>query len=604
MRYLIGIDLGTTNTCVAYVDTQGSQQIQLLKISQLNAQGLQDSLEMLPSFCYLGESISVGAYAHALGGRTPTKLVHSAKSWLCHSAAPRRDKILPVEGSIKMSPVEASQRYLLQVREAWNKQIGKGDPNEEFEQQDIVLTVPASFDEVGRALTVEAARLSGIDRLTLLEEPQAAFYSWLAQHEKTWTQHLQPGDAVLVCDVGGGTTDFSMIEVKEKALNRMAVGDHLLLGGDNMDVALAHLLERKLAKELDPIQFLQLKQEARKVKEVLLDGKAEHYEFVIQGGGSQIVGKSIGGSVRRQEILDCLLQGFFGDYAWEEAYRLKSSCGIRSMGLPYEDEPSITKHLAAFLKRQPLQPKKVLFNGGVMKPIIFRERVVASLRNWFPQNSITELETVSLDLAVARGAAYYGKVKRGLGIRIGGGSARSYYLEVGMKGDASHALTLLPRGCEENTHIEQKQIFHLLPNTPVAFTLYTSHTRLEDKPGDLIPIDPEEMHKLAPIHTLLRFGKTIDPIPVKLQIGLTDLGTVDMSLKSVNTDHQWTLEFQIRGAEGQDNIRTENVVQDEIIDKQILTESKKLIGQLFDPNGQILPSKIMERLETGLGKGA
>lgn len=644
MRYIIGIDLGTTNSCVAYVDSeQDSLTVQQFRIPQLIASGYVEQMNTLPSFCYLLQEgqwakgsldlpwkkepdFFVGHMAQVEGAKVPMQLVQSAKSWLCHSAANRRDAILPFEapiGSQRISPVEASCRYLGHIKEAWNHIIAKGKPELEFEQQEVVLTVPASFDEIARGLTAEAAKKAGLTHLTLLEEPQAAFYSWIAQHEALWKQSLPIGSTILVCDVGGGTTDFSLIEVsgQEKApkLQRMAVGDHLLLGGDNVDTAIAHKVEGRLfKKEPTAIEWMQLKAQSRLAKETLLDSssKKEIYTIVIQGKGSSVVAGSLSTTISKNEIEEFLLNGFFGVYEWEEAIALKKGSGMRSVGLPYEDEPSITKHLASFLKKssgsdsEPKKPDFVLFNGGTMKPQIFQDAIIKSLEKWFPEKSPKILPSYHLDLAVGRGATYYGKVRRGLGVRIGGGAARGYYLGLKVKdssGSELHkALTLLPRGAEEGAYYEPEHTFMLLPNTPVEFQLYSSHVRLEDKSGDLVDIDLEEIHPLPPIRTVLRFGKklsaSVEPIPVHLTIRLNAIGTLELALKSQKTEHLWALEFQIRSVSGQEN-SLESIGKarhDETFDKKDLEQAFEVIDLTFEKEATVKASQLMERLETAL----
>ena len=403
------------------------------------------------SFCYLpgqdewplgslnlpwkeNPAMFVGEFAKKQGARVPTRLVQSAKSWLCNVAADRRDKILPIDAADimrRLSPVDASASYLIHLKEAWNQTIAKADAESEFEEQDIVLTVPASFDEVARTLTVEAGRLAGLRHFTLLEEPQSAFYSWISQHEKTLEAVLKANDSILVCDVGGGTTDFSLIEVKTQdsllAFNRMAVGNHLMLGGDNMDIAVAHYLEQRLRDKgyppLEGSQWLQLQAEARSAKEYLLaqnSTQADSYSIVIQGTGSSVVANSLSTTLFREELEGLLLKGFFDQYSLEEALRLKKRAGVKTMGLPYEEEPSITKHLAHFLQsagtfREDKGVDYLLFNGGAMKAELFQRAIYESLSRWFPKKAIQILPSVSLELAVARGAAYYGKVRRGLG---------------------------------------------------------------------------------------------------------------------------------------------------------------------------------------------
>ncbi|MGZ3633748.1 MAG: Hsp70 family protein, partial [Parachlamydiaceae bacterium] len=636
-RYIIGIDLGTTTNSVAYVDTESEQlQIQQFRIPQLIAEGYVEALPTLPSFCYLctpGEwpanslvlpwkqqdNYFVGKFAQLHGAKVPTRLVQSAKSWLCHAAANRREKILPFEAgneSFRISPVEASARYLNHLKEAWNAQMAKGDHTQEFEQQEIILTVPASFDEIARRLTVEAASQVGLSHLTLLEEPQAAFYSWLAQNETSWQHQLPLGSCVLVCDVGGGTTDFSLIEVtgsiENPVLQRMSVGDHLLLGGDNMDAAIAHFLASQFNQEISSDTWLRLKSEARTAKESLLSEKStlDHLKIVLQSSGASVIQNSRTLTITKQEILDLLLNGFFGQYPWEEAINVYKTSGMRAMGLPYETDPSITKHLARFLAQSNTQvkaPDFVLFNGGTMKPKVFQHAILQSLQKWFPSKNALQLPSYHLDLAVARGAAYYGKVRRGIGVKISGGTARGYYLKLETK-NVSQALTLLPRGIEESSSYEFPETFLLRANTPVAFQLYTSHVRLHDQSGDLIPIDLEQLQPLPPIHTILRYGKKLETdeyhslIPVHLHIHLNAIGTLEITLKSQKTDHIWGLEFQLRSASGQEN-NLDTLAKsrkDEVFDQSYLVEPKKSIEELFSSNSSFKPDRIIERLELQL----
>ncbi len=650
MRYIIGIDLGTTNCAMAYVDTEHpSLAIHSFPIPQLIMEGRVDSLPTLPSFCYLIDpsewapgalklpwkeetSTFVGQFAKVQGARTSTRLIQSAKSWLCHVAANRRDKILPVEAPLsqRLSPVQASSRYLIHLKEAWNTSMAKGDPSLELEEQEIILTVPASFDEVARSLTVEAARQAGFVHLTLLEEPQAAFYSWISQHEEAWKIKFKAGDSILVCDVGGGTTDFSLIEIQsqgeELSFQRLAVGDHLLLGGDNMDVALAHYIENKWQVErhppLDSSQWNALLAAVRSAKEHLLTGKLEPkatYPIVLQGTGASVVRGSFSTTIQRKEIESLLLEGFFGYFPLSEALQLRRSRGFRTMGLPYEDEPSITKHLAHFLQQAGrLGTGKgidyLLFNGGVFKGEFFQQALERTFSAWFPKTPIQCLASASLDLAVARGAAYYGKVRRGFGVAIGGGLPRSYYLRIDVKesygSTLSKALTLLQRGAQEGHSFQPGTIFHLRANTPVAFHLLTSHVRLHDQEGDLVDIDRGEMQPLPPIQTLLRFGKGAlergkdNPLlPVKLGIRLTPLGIVELWLQSQVSTHQWALEFQLRSATGQEALAALPLTnrQDEQFEKGYLEEAKKSVETLFLEEPSFKPRDIMERLEKEIG---
>lgn len=651
MRYLIGIDLGTTNSCIAYVDMQDPRSvIQSFRIPQLVGEGWVDSLSTLPSFCYLSSfqewseasiklpwtplsgtnpaSFFVGRFAQIHGAKVPTRLVQSAKSWLSHPGVNRRDKILPLdsgEEESRISPVQASTYYLSHIRSAWNKIIAKGDLESEFEHQEIVLTVPASFDEVARSLTVEAARLAGFVHLTLLEEPQAAFYSWIAQHESSLQTTLPSGTSVLVCDVGGGTTDFSLIEVSFQgncqSFQRMSVGDHLLLGGDNMDAAVAHYIETQLnAKgfDLTSTQRSQLLHEARSAKEYLLSSNDENvpYRVILQGSGSNVVLGTMTYEISRKEVNDLLIEGFFGQYPWSEAIRLRKNAGLRTMGLPYENETSITKQLAHFLSvsksadNSIAKPDYVLFNGGVMKSTVFQEAILNSLSRWFPEKPVTLLSSYSFDQAVARGAAYFGKTRRGLGIKIGGGIARSYYLVLDTKDSEGRierkALTLLERGSEEGSLYEPSNLFFLTPNTPVTFQLCTSHVRLHDDQGSLIPIDQDEMHFLPPIHTILRFGKNQkneldqEKIPVHLQVSLTTIGTLSLNVKALKTEHLWSLEFQVRSASGQDHhqITKQKAVTEQTFDVNYLKAAEATVHQAFI--GSLKPQCLMESLEESI----
>lgn len=649
MRYIIGIDLGTTNSALAFIDTeQPFLPVQLFAIPQLTAAGKVDTLLTLPSFCYLTakeewssgdlklpwkEEVGtfVGQFAKIQGARVPTRLIQSAKSWLCNVAANRRDKILPVESADvtqRLSPVEVSAKYLEHLRNAWNGTMAKGNPLLELEEQEVILTVPASFDEVARTLTVEAARKAGFLHVTLVEEPLAAFYSWISQHEQEWQQLFKSNDIILVCDVGGGTTDFSLIEVQQQeeklAFQRMAVGDHLLLGGDNIDAALAHHIEKKMveggAPALVPNQWLQLQAEARAAKEALLASNAksdETYTVVLQGVGSSVVRGSLTMTVKREEVEHFLLNGFFGQYPLHEALQLRRSRGFRSMGLPYEDEPSITKHLAHFLQQaNHLERQKgidyILFNGGTFKPQIFQQAVQDSLQTWFPQTSLQNLTSSSLDLAVARGAAYYGKTRRGFGVSVGGGIPRTYYLKIDVKEESgqltSKALTLLPRGSQEGRVFQPDQIFALRSNTPVAFHVLTSHVRLHDQEGDLIDIDPIEMQMLPPIQTILRFGRKTESesgltLPVRLGIRLTAIGTIELWLESQKSQHKWQLEFQMRSATGQDTVSNQEkaTTTNQTFEVGYLDEAKLLIESLFQPGSIIKPNQIMEKLELQVG---
>lgn len=617
-RFIVGIDLGTTNSAVAYVDTDPVKNphltVQLFRIPQLNEAGVIEALPVLPSFHYVagaGEfpkgslllpwleeepAYAVGVFAREQGSKVPTHLIHSAKSWLSNTAANRRDKLLPFETSEserKLSPVEASASFLRHIREAWNANMAKNDLTLCLEEQEVILTVPASFDEVARSLTVEAARVAGLEHLTLLEEPQAAFYHWLMEHESEKSL-LKEGDTIVVCDIGGGTTDFSLLKaVPEKegmGFQRTAVGKHLLLGGDNMDMTICTVLEASLvAEELETNQWLFLHHQARMAKEYLLSRTAgAHYTFWIPGKGSQVVGGGKTVAITFEQVESLLLDGFFGLYTWEEARQLKKGSGMRVMGLPYETEPSITKHLAFFLEKsgQKEKPSALLFNGGALKPLLFQKRLLASLDKWFPeQEPIRLLTSSNLDLAVAKGAAYFGKARRGFGVRVGGGTARSYYLSVDVKSPSGeiqrHAMTLIQRGAEEGLCYSPDRLFSLLPNRPVSFQLFHSNTRLGDFPGSLIPIEDEGLAPLASVQTVLRYGKQKEvTLPVKLEVSLTEIGTLELWLASTISDHRWKLEFQLR-AQDQSDARENQHLSDETFEVHDLAAAKKAIEEAF-----------------------
>lgn len=645
-RYVIGIDLGTTNCAVAYVDTDETQNpgylIRSFALPQLTHEGVVKAQEVLPSFAYLPAEYEFtegacdlpwrkvdarpicGVLARERGSRVPTRLVQSAKSWLCHAGADRNARFLPLEAADpeqRMSPVGASAEYLRHISEAWNARMAKSDPNAVFEEQEIVLTVPASFDEMARSLTVEAARQAGYQQVTLLEEPQAAFYAWIAKHHAQATHGFLEGERILVCDVGGGTTDLSLIEVsavgEQLKFQRMAVGDHLLLGGDNMDRAIGHYLEGKLkacagSHELALTQQLELLHQARTAKERLLSTHGHtSYQVTLQGKGSSMVAGSLSTDIDSEELHTILMEGFLANHSFSDATQARPASALRSTGLPYEEEPSITKHIARFLKRSaannPVQrPDYVLFNGGTMYPELFRQRILTCIGSWFDRKPPKELSADSLDLAVSRGAAYFGKVRRGLGIRIGGGTPRAFYLGVEVDGKRK-ALTLLPRGTEEGVELEVARSFKLMANRPVLFPLYSSHVRLSDQANDVVDIDSEQMRELPPIQTVLRYGKATSgqqEVDVRLHIKLTEIGTLELWLEAPETGHRWSLEFQLRSASGQENNVLENQQRDadETLDRETLTAASQLIRGVYEGDGAIKPKDLVTSLEAQLQK--
>jgi len=614
-RYVIGIDLGTTHCALAYApaDANGAAAmgVSVLDIPQLVAQSAVGARPLLPSFLYLppeGEGaqalpwdpergFAVGEHARARGLDAPARIVASAKSWLCHPAIDRRGSVLPVGAPAdveKISPVEASWRYLEHLGEAWDHLVARGDSDLAFASQEVIITVPASFDAAARELTVEAAVAAGIEDVTLLEEPQAALYAWIDAAGDAWRKHLRPGDVLLVVDIGGGTTDFSAIAALEREgtleLERIAVGDHILLGGDNMDLALAHVVKAKLdasGKELDRWQMTALTYAARGAKEKLLsDPSLSAAPIVLAGRGSNLLGGAIRTELTRDEVTQYLVDGFFPAVAASARPATRTRAGLTQLGLPYAQDPAITRHLAAFLGRQAgataklagftapptsesaslLHPTAVLFNGGVMKGDPLRSRLLDTLNAWLEADGappVRVLPAGDLDLAVARGAASYGLVRHGRGLRIRGGTARAYY--VGIEGAVPAvpgieppitALCLAPFGMEEGTEASlPPQELMVVVGEPVRFHFYGSSVRREDPPGaELDHWKPGELEELSPIEvTLPAEGRREgDVVPVHLRASVTEIGT--LLLEAIPTrpqkpNERWRVELSVRAEE-------------------------------------------------------
>lgn len=595
-RYIVGIDLGTTNSAVAYVDMQGEPpRVETYAVPQLVAPGQVEGRETLPSFHYepppgeladgrLGLPFApadrdwiVGHYAREQGEIVPGRLIASAKSWLCHAGVDRTAEVLPWHGvpeATRLSPVEASARYLLHIREAWNWQ----HPDAPLEQQDVVLTVPASFDEVARELTVKAAARAGLTRLVLLEEPQAAFYAWIDSQADAWSSQVRPGQTILVCDVGGGTTDFTLIRVRQGEqgrvhFHRVAVGEHLMLGGDNLDLALAHHVERRVAGEgrLSPRQWSVLVQACRRAKETLLaHTPPEHVVLHLPPAGSRLIGGSQMVELSRSEVEEILVEGFLPRVPLDARPETRRS-GFAEFGLPYAPDPAITRYLAAFLithrdagREEPpppgvnaARPDVVLFNGGFFASAVLRARLLEVLCGWFRTQSEPDwrplvLHNERLDLAVARGAAYYGLVRRGRGVRISASLARTYYIGVDTPDAEAQALCLLPAATEPGDVVDlPERTFALRIREPVEFPLFVSSTRLTDRPGELVAADPKEIAALPPIRTVLTGGKKNQPaetVPVRLHARLTEIGTLDVWCSEPATNRSWKLVFDVRAA--------------------------------------------------------
>ena len=606
-RYVLGIDLGTSHSALSYW-CKGETEISLLEIEQISSPGQRCKDSILPSVVYLphegevakddlkmpwdsdsGVLNCVGKWARDRGGQVPDRAVASAKSWLCNQLVNRNEKILPWGSKIatKMSPVEALTLYLEHLKNCFLHE--KSYDELSLDSLEIVLTVPASFDEVARNLTHDAARNAGFSSVTLLEEPQAAFYSWIARNEQDWKSQVKPGELVLVCDVGGGTTDFSLIAVKEKSgdleLARISVGDHLLLGGDNMDLSLAHFLKSKLQEtghRVDRWQFSSLVSQARVGKEALLnDPSLPETVISIAGKGSSLMASALSVSLTREDLQRLLLDGFFPLTELEDQPLKRVNSGFQELGLAYEGDPAISKHLSRFLHRswencvshpefadvlrdykgpkelQVLLPTTVLFNGGVFKAALLRERIMSLLAKWYPGPAIKEIQGDYLDLAVAHGAGYYGRSKAtGHGIRIASGIARSYY--IGLE-SASMAVPgvepevkgfcVAAQGTEEGTHIPlPKMQFGLVTGEEVSFRFFSSSIRGGDKAGIIIDDAPGSLEETSSLRLQL---PTIDGhegqlVPVSLDAMVSEMGTLQLSMQHLNSDQKWDLEFNVR----------------------------------------------------------
>ncbi|MDX2009139.1 MAG: Hsp70 family protein [Myxococcaceae bacterium] len=589
MAFIIGIDLGTSNCAVAFTDPKGGAAAPVVDfpVPQLARPGEHVARALYPSVVYLpfeGEFPAgstampwsdgarvTGEFARWQAGRVPHRAVASAKSWLIHPGVDRQAPILPWGAPAdvpRLSPVAAQAELLSHLAQAWNR----AHPDAPLAEQDVVLTIPASFDEAARALTLQAARDAGIPlaRLTLLEEPQAAFYDFTSRHRSALAQALSGVRLVLVVDVGGGTTDFSLVQVamlpEGPALQRLAVGDHLLLGGDNMDAALAKRLETKLlgdGRTFSAPQWAQAVQQARTAKEALLAANgAEQHAVSIVAQGSKLIGGTLSSSLSRAEVLETVVQGFFPVVPPDATPASTPRGGVVELGLPYAKDPAITRHLVAFLRAhaeagfkalgQPAEsglprPDAILLNGGVFNSPALADALVAAVSALFPaQPKVPLLPHDSLDLAVARGAAYSGLARRALGKKIGGGAPRAFYALVSDGTGGRQGVCLVPRGLEEGSTVElQDRTFQLTLGRPVQFQLYSTTADRLDAPGALVPLDDEVFKPLPPIHTILAGAKG-STIGVHLVSMLSEVGT--LALSCVAGEQRWRLEFELKGA--------------------------------------------------------
>jgi hypothetical protein len=598
-QFIIGIDLGTTNSALAQAQAhlgENDQPPSLFQVKQLVNPGETGDLDLLPSSLYIpGEAEFVegtlslpwdkepayitGALARARGVENPGRLVSSAKSWLSNQTADPTQPLLPLaapEGIPKVSPLEASRQYLTHLRSAWDA----AHPEAPLKDQAVLITVPASFDAAARDLTQRAAREAEYPEVTILEEPQAAFYAWIARNAN-WREQVKPGDLILVVDIGGGTTDFSLIAVTEQdgelRLERVAVGEHLLLGGDNMDLAVARHAEQQFSQKnikLDAIQFHSLWQQCRAAKETLLSGgkeAAKDRAVTILGRGTGLVGGTLRGKVSADDVRNLLLEGFFPAVAVDAAPQRQRRAALMEVGLNYAADPAVTKHLAQFLQQAATglgaehfaRPTHLLLNGGVLQAHTIEKRIVEVLNNWLaqvggPAVKVLAGETHQLDLmhAVAEGAAYYGLARTGKGVRIRGGVPRTYYVGIessmpAVPGLAApmKALTVVPFGLEEGSKVQLPQRrFALVVGEPAEFRFFSSLSRRQDTPGTLLDETGEELEELAPIEVFLPPHKgdaQEEVVPVTLESNVTETGMLE--LWCVASDgRRWRLEFNVR----------------------------------------------------------
>lgn len=585
--YIIGIDLGTTNSALAFAPAKPegeSANVELFPIPQLVNPGEASSLDLLPSSLYMpgpGEFVEgalalpwnaqseyiVGRLARTRGVENASRLVSSAKSWLSHQNADPTQPLLPLaapEGIAKISPVEAARQYLLHLRSAWDA----AHPEHKLENQTVLITVPASFDAAARDLTQRAAQQAGYPEVTIIEEPQAAFYAWI-ERNPDWREQVKPGDLILVVDIGGGTTDFTLIAVTEKSgelqLERVAVGEHLLLGGDNMDLALARYAEQQFAQKgtkLDAIQFHSLWQQCRAAKESLLSDSSEapkEQPLTILGRGTGLVGGTIRGKIKRDEVRNLLLDGFFPVVQSDIAPQRQRRAALLEVGLNYAADPAVTKHLAHFLRQAgDVHPTHMLLNGGVLQAGAIEQRLLDVVNGW-QERPVVELrnESKEADLmhAVAYGAAYYGLAKTGTGVRIRGGVPRTYYVGIesslpAVPGLAApmKALTVVPFGLEEGSKVELPQRrFALVVGEPAEFRFFSSLARKNDAPGALIEEIPNDLEELAPIEVLLpaKEGEREEVVPVTLESNVTETGMLELWCVAAD-GRRWKLEFNVR----------------------------------------------------------
>ncbi len=664
-RFIIGIDLGTTNSTLSYIDTKSKDKsgTQVFAIPQLVDEGAVKNRNALPSFLYLpgeyelpAETTSlpwkkemphiVGEFARLQGNKVPANLVSSAKSWLCHNRVDREGPILPWgkdAAGKKVSPIEASAHYLRHMKDAWNFAMADGDKNKLLENQQIIITIPASFDESARELTAEAAKMAGIDDFTMVEEPQAAFYAWIASHADNWQELTGNGQLILVFDVGGGTTDFTLISINNEkgkpSFQRVAVGDHIMLGGDNMDLTLARRTEQALMGvdgKFDFNQWLSATYQCRTAKEDLLgDSQKESAPISILGKGRSVIGGARKTELTANEIKETIIDGFFKNVEAGEEVSRSRTAGLQELGLPFESDTAIMKHLSSFLRRHAVnkdlpqiadnksgldivRPDILLFNGGVFKSPVIREHASSTIKEWFSDGawSLNTLENDRFDQAVSIGAAYYGSVLRGEGERISGGIGKAYYIAVETSGDQTGSnivnplklVCIVPRGVEEGEEIHlYSPEFQVMTNSPVSFSLYSSSYRAGDKTGDIITAEKEEFIELPPVRTVLHYGKKTGSlkIPVSLGVRLNEFGTLDVWCESKQTTHRWKLAFQLRMEAEESIVSIKEEGLEHTLDESAIAGAIEIMDKAFHSTPQTpsdaKPENLIKKMEETLG---
>ena len=607
-RFSLGIDLGTSNSAIAFSEVE-SDQTEILELTQILGPNRIGEKATLPSALYIphpdefpegafplpwrtaeGGDAIIGHFARDHGALVPDRLITSAKSWLSNPHIDPRQRILPWKSEIreeKRSAFDCSRAYLEHIRESFLYALPSRGKDIALSDVEVVLTVPASFDDIARNLTAEAAEAAGLGKVILLEEPLAAFYAWTAQAGKDWRAQVRPGDIVLVCDVGGGTADFSLIAISEKDgaldLNRISVGEHILLGGDNMDLALAYTLRARLeaeGKTIGETQFLALTHAAGRAKEAMFeDNSMAEFPIAAPSRGSSLRG-TVSTKLDRQTLEGVILEGFFAKTAITDLPQKARRAGLQEFGLPYASDPVISKHLARFLARslenvqasetlrsligaearsKPfLAPTAVLFNGGVFKAAPIRRRLLDLLGAWNEGQPVRELAGYQPDLAVAKGASFYGRIRiTGKGIRIKAGASRSYYigLETSMPAVPGFtpplkALCVVPQGMEEGSEvlIEGRDLA-LVTGQPAEFRFFSSEVRSGDTPGEIIPDAERDLLEISLLEVDLAAIEDIpagQPVPVQVNAVVTELGNLELWMKHTKSDRRWKVEFQVR----------------------------------------------------------